>query len=285
MKKDDNVKDLMIGDSNKRKYVKKERKDNKVLRSVICLNDEKTFDSLRNAADYYGIDMTGICRACTKPENHIAGRDENGVGRFWMYENEYKEKVAKEGKGFIKERIDKWVKKKEDALKKKEAKLNAPKKVTKKVICLNTKEIFASAAEAAKTYNTHRSSIYESTKRGSRYFSSGMDKHGTPLQWMDYEEYLDKVNKGEKIELDENPRKKHRKSYPVMCIETGEVYPSVLQASRLTDASIYTIRESCRLQGKTPIRKSSSTLHWKYLSDEEYLNHLIYAGDNKKSKK
>jgi hypothetical protein len=180
-------------------YVKKDKKDNKSVRPVICLNNEQKFETMRSAADFYNIDMTGISRACSRgKERYTSGKDKDGNALHWMYYKDYLEKIETEGPDYAKNRLKQWEEKKIAKEQKRLEKMHKVKK-PRQVICLNTLEVYDDALKAATICKTHRSSIYESLREGGRYFTSGVDSKGNPMQWMDYKEYMTKIENGEPI--------------------------------------------------------------------------------------
>lgn len=91
-------------------------------KKVININDNKVFDSIVEASDYYKVDKTAISACCR-------GKISNAYGYIWAFYDD-----------FIDENF----------------KINIPKKY---VINLDTFEIFYSLSEAAEKYNIHVSSI------------------------------------------------------------------------------------------------------------------------------
>lgn len=72
------------------------------------------------------------------------------------------------------------------------------------------------------------------------------------------------TNHGTRIErISETQRNRKDCSKPVMCIETGIVYPSINEASRQTGADRNTIADVCK--GKL---KTARGYHWKYKDGE-----------------
>ena len=126
---------------------------------VICVNTQKIYPSIVEAAKDTGINKTGIAKACSK-DHHSAGVDNQGK----MMQQEYYE----EGKIYTYEDP-----KKQD------------KKFTK-VICITTNEIFDNITEAAKKYGVNRSCI--SACVYGKQKTSGQLKDGTRLKQKLYKE-------------------------------------------------------------------------------------------------
>jgi hypothetical protein len=62
----------------------------------------------------------------------------------------------------------------------------------RKVICLNTKEVFDTLSEASIKTNTNRASISMACSSKSNRVNAGKDSEGNFLNWMYYDEYVEK---------------------------------------------------------------------------------------------
>ena len=137
----------------------KRGKDNYNSRAVICVTDMKVFDSMTEAAEYYGINMKAIYSAIA---NKHYCRSNKGKLEFYLY---------REGEEYKQKEPDKiiypW---------------------SKKVICLTTGEIFDSVTHAAKTYKLETTNISKVCKGKQR--STGKLPNGTKLTWAYYDEHL-----------------------------------------------------------------------------------------------
>ena len=167
----------------------------------------------------------------------------------------------------------------------------------RKVVCLNTGEVFETMKEASKKYNSPYHHIC-SCCVGER-LSSGVDGNSNKLVWMYYEDYkkLSKEEIAKKIkyaeearigenhhwyntEMSEETRQKMSKSaieryknnvHPVarsvICTTTGDVFPSAAEASRKTGACRTSITQCCggkrNSAGKHP--STGEKLKWEYL--------------------
>ena len=115
-------------------------------------------------------------------------------------------------------------------------------KVAKKVICLNTNEIFISTAEASLYYGLSRSTVSRACSPNGDTKTAG--KHpdtGERLKWMYYDEYI-AISKGEKFEYNPKSAPKRKKGKSVICINTGEVFESIAKANKATGT--WTIQNS-----------------------------------------
>lgn len=172
----------------------------------------------------------------------------------------------------------------------------------RKVVCINTGEVFDTMKEASAKYGSPYHHIC-SCCIGDR-LSSGIDKDGNKLVWMYYKDYkkltkkeiADKIKYAEESRIGENhhwyntnmsdeSREKmsksaieryknnvHPRAKSVICITTGEVYNSAAEASRKTGACRSSITQCCsgkrHYAGKCHI--TGKKLEWKYF-DNEYL--------------
>lgn len=131
----------------------------------------------------------------------------------------------------------------------------------KKIICLDTLEIFNSICEASKKLPCSETGIREVLQ--GRYRSS----HGLHF------EYLDKYDPNKKYDLTvghtEESKQKIRKfqinnvnNKQVICLETGKIYPSVAETGRQLNMCFSSIGSVCR--GK---KEHIKGLHFLYLKD------------------
>lgn len=144
----------------------------KLLKKVICLNTGEVFVSGSEAAAKYGLHRNSVNRACNPNGSaKTAGKDPMTNERLkWMYYDEYLAKSN--GEEYVYE-----------------AKSAPLRKQTKKVICLNTKEVFESTVEAAKSYGLKfASGISKACKEGC--YTGKHPETKEKLKWMYYEDYL-----------------------------------------------------------------------------------------------
>lgn len=135
----------------------------------------------------------------------------------------------------------------------------------RKVILLNTREVFVSAKEASLKYNIDSSSITTCCKNkmkssGKRY----MNKE--PLVWEYYDEnkiITDEYIKNRILEARENISKS------VILTNTGEIFQSISDASRTYGVDASSLTKCCRgklaSRGKHP--KTGEKLKWMYYTD------------------
>lgn len=146
----------------------KNRKKTKIknCRSVICLNNKKRYISSIEAAKTYKISSSTISVACSGKCKY-AGKTNTGERLVWMYYDEY----IKASKEEIQFKLD-----------------NICHSSCKKVICLNTNEVFNSTIDAMRKYNV-KSGMSRACRNQKRFCG----KHpitNEPLRWMYYEDYI-----------------------------------------------------------------------------------------------
>lgn len=142
---------------------------------------------------------------------------------------------------------------------------------SKKVICLNTLEIFDSARDASKIKNVNHSKLCMCC-RGERN-SCGKDNNGDCLTWMFYDDYLlmNKDNINEKIIMANDDIYKHKNSYkPIVNVEQNQLYSSIINATKVNNLkSNARIGQACKNRNETAYKH-----HWMYYDDYLKENNL-----------
>lgn len=143
---------------------------NHASKKVICLNNKEIFETCIEAAKKYHTTRNSISRCCKSYIDH-AGNDEYGNLLVWMFYDEY----LNSSKEYIEKLIKKEIKKNNQ----------------RKVICLNTEEIFENYKIPSSLINLKDSShIGIACRKG---VSCGKDINGNKLYWMYYAEYKNKT--------------------------------------------------------------------------------------------
>lgn len=138
------------------------------------------------------------------------------------------------------------------------------------VICLTTGKIYSSILKASVDTNLKSPSQLTKHCKGKEK-SAGKLPDGTPLRWMYYDEYLKKIQKGETLsDIKEkadvkfvSPKRKN-----VICVTTGKVFLSVLEASKYYKIDYSGTSKACngthKYCGKLP---DGTPLKWMYYKD------------------
>ena len=137
---------------------------------VICLNTKEIFENVNHAKQKY---PKGNITACCIGNTHYAGRHpETNEHLFWMYVEDYEKATDEE----IKNKCTLAV-------------IDNKCKM-KKVICLETDEIFCSVKEATNKYG----GCIGGCCQGKNASAGKHPETGEPLHWMYYDEWLEQQN-------------------------------------------------------------------------------------------
>lgn len=135
---------------------------------VKCINNEKIFDSLEEARTWCGLKSTSHISDCCRGERKFAGKSpDTGEKLSWQYvgssyRNTHYSNVS---------------------LKKKREQNNTNHISGKKILCINTGELFNSITLAAEWCNTSTSNISEYLSNSSLTFAGHHPITGEKLQW------------------------------------------------------------------------------------------------------
>lgn len=142
---------------------------------------------------------------------------------------------------------------------------------SKKVICLNTKEVFNCFLDASEKYNANRSAI--SSVCNNKRISAGT-LNGERLSWMYYEDYLnDPVLAKEKLNKALLPKRRNNKK--VICLTTKIIFDKIIEAKEFYNITSKANISSC-CKGKLNYAgklKDGTPLTWMYY--EDYLKNVI----------
>ena len=198
-------------------------------RKVVCIDDDMTFDSIVEAAEHYGISYANIHQVVSG--KNVSAKSKEGK---WVQFSYYTE-----GKKYIKKK-------------------HRVKNTIRKVICINTKEVFESTMEAGKIKGVSQGHISMVCNHKRNY--AGKDKDGYFLKWCFFDEY----DESEWYDFIPQKRKKENK---VRCLQTGEVFNSAQDAAEKYNLKNRSgIYSSCRGKGKVAgISKDGTLLEWEYI--------------------
>lgn len=191
-------------------------------KEVICLTEGIIYKSISEAQKILGIN--NISMACSGITSQAGGLE----WAYWVDNKPYRPKEFLSKKRPRKEKKD------------------APIKSTKKVICIDSKEIFNSMKAAAEKHNVTVGAIHSCC--------IGKSKTCVNMQWSFYEE--GKVyNNTEIVYKDVGKAKKQ-----VLCVELNKTYNSISEADKELGISFKNISACCR--GK---RTKAGGYHWRYI--------------------
>lgn len=197
-------------------------------KSVINLTTGKEYKSVLDASIITSYNRSSIQDACSR--SHYL------KGEIWFY----KEDCDKFGKDKIEE-ITKDIIKRKD----------------KRVVCVETGEVFKRAIDAVKKYASTSSKCISSCCKNSnpdRLTAGG-------VHWMYYQDYIKATP--EEIQAKLNTRQGQKASKAVIKLETLEIFSSIEEASAKTGLSSKTIRYSCTGRRMTQPKNG----HWMFKNE------------------
>lgn len=250
---------------------------------IVCLNTGDVFDNAAKAEEFSHYNRMGI-RSCCRGECLFAG-EVNGEKAVWanytdyikMSDDEIWSRIMVANMPYRYEMSDDWKKKISGALTGKKRALKASENIrksenvskdtngprSKKVVCLNTREIFDSAIKAKEKYGMKTNTGIRACCRGE--LKSCGEQDGQRLAWAEYNDYIgmsdeeiDALIQYANMPLDRelNPNAKS-----VLCVTTGEVFGCITDACEKYNVNINSIVGCCK--GK---RKHAGGMEWQYYS-------------------
>ena len=188
-----------------RKIISEKHRDDKVFREnfmkvharkIICLNNMKIYESIKEASRDLNLKPKWIEQVLYKKNKYT--KAENGI----LYQFEY----YQEGKKYKPREV--------------EENLRTAKR---KVICVNTLEIFDDSGMASKKYNVSRSNIMRCCRRDRKY--AGRLDNGDWIVWRFLSEYDETEN-----HIFHRTGKNSNKGKQIKCTTTGEFFDTATQA-------------------------------------------------------
>lgn len=215
-----------------RSEIREELESKKFIKPVVHI-DTRTVYSDSNMASYYtGYKASSIRRTCSSQKFML-------FNSHWAFKEDYDKMTEYD--------IEKVLRMK-------------PKHYmddNRSVICLETLEVFKNAKCAQKDYNsTSVHCIQSCCKENNPNRLMAAKKH-----WMYYEDYLKATP--DEIQARLSIRQGQKISKAVIKLETGEIFPSIEEASSATGLSSKTIRYSCTNKQQTHPRNG----HWMFKKD------------------
>ena len=232
-------------------------------KKVVCLNNGKVFNSIKEAANYYKINSSSITCVC-QGLSQYAGYDSDNNYLLWMYYEDYIKLNSQQIDDFKNKVI---------------LRTNS-----RPVICLNFKQTFLSIKAASEFYHCSQSGIksccdsYSGViKYDHKRQHCGRDATtGQWLSWMYYDEYqsLPQYKQNELLST-ERPNGSSRFHIPVICLNSLEVLPSSNEIINVSTSKTHTnMRRACVDQTKSCGRHlvTNEFLHWMYYEDYKKLS-------------
>lgn len=146
-------------------------KENEACTRVVCLNTREVFEQIKHAAKKYNMkSTTGIVNCCTG-KFMTSGNDENGVPLKWRYYSDYEKMSEEEIDNILNTNYIGW----------------------KKVICLDTLEVFDNATVASQWCNVENKLPIQACCRGEIESSGFHPLTNIPLHWKYYKDYIKEV--------------------------------------------------------------------------------------------
>lgn len=179
-----------------------------IFKPVICLNTREEFSNLQEAGKAYNIDANGISFVCRGLRNrHTAGKLKDGTKLTWLFKDDFDMKTDEEITEIIQKSTTKPV-------------------GSKKVVCLNTKEIFDSIKQAQQSYSDAKS-ISDCCRHIAK--SSGLHPvTKEKLKWCYYAEYVSLSE----VEINSILEDVHYDDKRVICLPTLEVFENATIAGK-----------------------------------------------------
>lgn len=207
---------------------------------VVCLNTKEEFNNLQEAGKKYNIDANGISYCCRGLRNRrTAGRLDDGTRLTWLFKEDYESKTEVE----IQEIIEKSVTKPSGS---------------KKVICLNTKEVFETIRMAQEKYPDAKS-----ISDCCRHIAKSSGSHPITqekLKWRYYSEYINLSEEEIKNILED----KYYDDKRVICLNTLDVFENATIAGEwcgvVRSGISNCVRGKTMTNGKHPV--TGEPLRW-----------------------
>ena len=177
---------------------------------VVRLNDGMVYNSIVSAEMDNNTPNPNIIKVC-KGLRHTAGVMSNGEPIFWAYYID-----GMDVKAEFRDRV--------------EAKKNAYRSMSNKVVCVTTDEIFLSLTDAQSRYcdcGTHLENIIKCCNGKNNF--SGRLQDGTPLRWVYYWDYI-KLTPDDIASMRSRPTPR-ASGVAVQCVEDGKTFYTLQQAA------------------------------------------------------
>ena len=221
-------------------------------RNVICVTTNKSFISISEAERYYNVHSV---RHCCIHKSSYAGMLDDGTPLQWLFYDEYLSMTDKEIEAYKQSISDTPIRR-------------------RKVVLLNTREVFNSVAEASRKTGVDAGSIHNCCSKLVK--TSGKNQeNGERYVWVRYDEYIKMSDDEISILLDnKSKRNKSKRKHcsngkMVICTTNNAIYPSIDCAAKHINLKnpyniTLVIRGDRNYAGKLP---DGTKLKWMYLKD------------------
>ena len=146
-------------------------KENETVTKVVCLNTGEVFEQIKFAAQKYNMKSTSGIVSCCTGKFASSGKDENNIPLKWRYYLDYINMSKDEIQDILNTNYIGW----------------------KKVICLDTMEVFNNATLASQWCNVENRLLIQACCRGELESSGFHPQTKIPLHWKYYKDYLKEV--------------------------------------------------------------------------------------------
>lgn len=177
---------------------------------VVCLNTERIYECITDAAEELLVSVPSIIRAC-QTHSPVAKK------YAFVYYEEYC-CLTDDEKNIIVDRVNNW---------REIVKLRR----SKSIVCLNTGDVYESVEIASKQFGASISYTHKCCK--GLVASSGKDEYGTGLAWAYIDDYnnMSENEIANRIEIAINNSNKNR-PVSIKCLNTNEVFLNVTSAAK-----------------------------------------------------
>lgn len=227
---------------------------------VICLNNLQKFSSFSEAGREFTKQGYKHCSekqisAVLRGKQLSAGKDKNNNPLFWSRYDSAKDD------SFYEDLYQSKIKEYEDYFNQMYYTKSREQRRKKQIIDIETGEIFAGASDLAKTLNLCRSDI-NAVCNGNKN-----THHGKIFLYLeDYEKMSREDLKEEILKRWITKNQKGEIIYPLVCLNTGEIFPNAVEAKKITNLSRSDTILACA-KGKGEyggVSKEGQFLKWTY---------------------
>lgn len=229
-------------------------KENPTATSIICLNDQKVFDTIKECSDYYNRDRSGIVK-------NIRGQYLNPDMRFCQ--KDVYDKMIKDGytHDYILSNYNAIIDKYRDMLnymKGTKGKKGEKNPLAKSIICIDDKTVFNTIKECMEYYNCDRSSINKNIKGqylNPKHKFTQKDMYDKMLEdGYTHEDICENyfyIIKKYKYMIKECKKVRGRyggensNSKKIVCLDNNKVYNTMKEIADEYDISTHTVRRIC----------------------------------------